>query len=136
MKPTILIVDDHAMNLKLATELLMLEGCDVLTAIDAEAAQEILDSSIPDLILMDLALPGMDGLTLTRKLKAQTRFQRVPIVALTASAMKGDQQRAFAAGCNGYITKPIDTRSFGGTVLGFLPAAVRTGFDEEKGSSP
>jgi CheY-like chemotaxis protein len=65
---------------------------------------------VPDLILMDIALPGMDGLTLTRKLKDDKRLKHIPVIALTAFAMKGDEQKACEAGCNGYITKPIDTR--------------------------
>lgn len=110
MAARILIVDDNAVNLKLASELLELEGYAVERAVDAEHAQEILRGSVPDLILMDIALPGMDGLTLTRKLKADGRLKHIPIIALTAFAMKGDDDKAFAAGCEGYITKPIDTR--------------------------
>jgi two-component system cell cycle response regulator len=110
MAARILIVDDNAVNLKLASELLELEGYVVERAVDAEHAEEILRGSVPDLILMDIALPGMDGLTLTRKLKADGRLKHIPIIALTAFAMKGDDDKAFAAGCEGYITKPIDTR--------------------------
>ncbi len=120
MSTCILIVDDNPVNMKLAVNLLEFEGCSVLQAMDAAHALEILESAIPDLILMDLAMPGMDGLTLTRHLKSLDRFREVPIVALTASAMKGDSTRAFEAGCDGYITKPVDTRKFGSTVLGFL----------------
>jgi CheY-like chemotaxis protein len=75
---------------------------------------------LPDLILMDIALPGMDGLTLTRKLKADPRFKDVPVVALTAFAMKGDDRKALDAGCDGYITKPIDTRALPEQVQAFL----------------
>ena len=120
MKPRILIVDDNPTNLRLATDILADAGCEVLQAGDAEQAQAMLAEFMPDLILMDIALPGMDGLTLTRKLKADDRFRRIPIVALTASAMKGDEEKAIAAGCLAYITKPIDTRRFAATVLGFL----------------
>ena len=105
----ILIVDDNAQNLKLARVILVREGYDVTTAVDAEDAMRQLDSYVPRLILMDLQLPGMDGLELTRRLKADPNFRDVVIVALTAYAMKGDEQKAYAAGCDGYISKPIDT---------------------------
>lgn len=110
MGKRILIVDDNPVNLKLVSDVLEAADFVIERAVDAEQAQTILGNTIPDLILMDIALPGMDGLTLTRKLKADPRFAGVPIVALTASAMKGDDHKAFAAGCTSYITKPIDTR--------------------------
>jgi CheY-like chemotaxis protein len=106
----ILIVDDNPVNLKLASEVLEMEGHAVEKAVDAEQARELLRHSMPDLILMDIALPGMDGLTLTRILKADLRLKHIPVVALTAFAMKGDDRKAYEAGCDGYITKPIDTR--------------------------
>jgi len=87
---------------------------------DAEEAQVILTGTLPDLILMDIALPGMDGLTFTRHLKADARTRHIRIVALTAFAMKGDEQKARDAGCDGYITKPIDTRALPGEVAGIL----------------
>jgi CheY-like chemotaxis protein len=124
MSARILIVDDNPLNLKLASDVLESQGFAVDQARDAEDAQSILKERLPDLILMDIALPGMDGLSLTRLLKADARFAGVPIVALTASAMKGDHEKALAAGCAGYITKPIDTRSFGRMVRDFLPAAA------------
>ena len=98
---------------------------------DAEQAQEILGHLTPDLILMDIALPGMDGLTLTRKLKADERLRHVPVVALTAFAMKGDYEKAVAAGCSGYITKPIDTRKLPEQVAELL----RQHAGEQKGHS-
>jgi len=116
----ILIVDDNRTNLKLASDVLLSEGFAVETAQDAEQAHLLLEQQLPDLILMDIALPGMDGLTLTRRLKAESRYSHIPIVALTASAMRGDEERALAAGCAGYITKPIDTRAFGRQIGGFL----------------
>jgi CheY-like chemotaxis protein len=108
----ILVVDDNPVNLRLVTMLLEQEAYAVDSVEDAEQALELLVHTVPDLILMDIALPGMDGLTLTRKLKADTRFKSVPIIALTAFAMKGDDQKAYQAGCDDYITKPIDTRQF------------------------
>jgi CheY-like chemotaxis protein len=120
MSTRILIVDDNPVNLKLATDVLEMEGYAVEKAVDAEQAQEMLKSATPDLILMDIALPGMDGLTLTRKLKADERLKDVPVVAMTAFAMKGDEQKALAAGCDGYITKPIDTRKLPQQVAAYL----------------
>jgi len=110
MSARILVVDDNSVNLKLASEVLEAEGYAIVTAGDAELAQEILKHTKPDLILMDIALPGMDGLTLTRKLKDDKNLKHIPVIALTAFAMKGDEQKAAEAGCDGYITKPIDTR--------------------------
>src|SRR5438552_4046929 len=120
---TILVVDDNPTNLKLVSDILGMEGHNILKARDAEQAQLILQNSLPDLILMDIALPGMDGLTLTRKLKAGPATQHICIVALTAFAMKGDDRKAQGAGCDGYITKPIDTRRFPGEVAKYLELA-------------
>jgi len=106
----ILIVDDNPANLKLVGVLLKAEGYVVRVAADAEEAMATLEEFRPRLILMDLQLPGMDGLTLTRRLKAAPSTRDITIVALTAFAMKGDEQKALDAGCDGYITKPIDTR--------------------------
>jgi CheY-like chemotaxis protein len=116
----VLVVDDNTTNLTLISEILEFDGYRVLKAEDAEAAQEIIRSTLPDLILMDIALPGMDGLTLTRRLKADEVTRGIVIVALTAFAMKGDDARAKDAGCDGYVTKPINTRSIGTTVAGYL----------------
>jgi CheY-like chemotaxis protein len=122
---SILIVDDNPQNLKLARILLTGEGYDVRTAIDAEHALEVLGSFNPRLILMDLQLPGMDGLTLTRQLKSDPARAAIIIVALTAYAMKGDREKALAAGCDGYVTKPIDTDALPKTVAQCLKKAGR-----------
>jgi len=116
----ILIVDDNPVNLKLARVLLVAEGYDVRTAADAEEALEVLGTWRPCVILMDLQLPGMDGLELTRRLKADPATQEIAILALTAYAMKGDEQKALAAGCDGYLAKPIDTRALSGIIAGYL----------------
>ena len=92
----------------------------LLKAGDAEEAQTVIQHTLPDLIFMDIALPGMDGLTLTRKLKAEPLTKDILIIALTAFAMKGDDQKALDAGCDGYITKPIDTRRLPGQVAELL----------------
>ena len=120
MIANILVIDDNPTNLKLVSELLEFEGHKILKAVDAEEAMVVLADTLPELILMDIALPGMDGLTLTRTLKADDRTRHIPIVALTAFAMKGDDQKAFDAGCDGYITKPIDTRRLPGQVADLL----------------
>ena len=121
----ILVVDENPTNVKLVSYVLELEGYHVLTASDAEEAQEIMKYCQPNLILMDIALPGIDGLTLTRQLKADARTQHIIIVALTAFAMKGDERKARNAGCDGYITKPIDTRSIGHAIAEFLTGGQR-----------
>jgi two-component system cell cycle response regulator DivK len=119
----ILIVDDNAVNLKLVRVLLAKEGYETRTASDANEALSILQTFTPRLILMDIQLPGMDGLQLTKQLKADERTRNIVIVALTAYAMKGDEEKSKAAGCDGYITKPIDTRTMPATLRAFLDAS-------------
>jgi len=120
MSARILVIDDNPVNLELARYLLGIAGYVVETAGDAEHALELLEQATPDLILVDLSLPGMDGLTLTRKLKADERLKSIPVAAFTASAMVGDEQRALQAGCAGYVTKPIDIDQFTKQVAAFL----------------
>jgi len=117
---SILIVDDNEFNLKLMEALLETEGYLVKTALDAEEAMLALETFEPQLILMDLQLPGMDGLELTRLLKQDPTRRRISIVALTASEMKGDEEKAIAAGCDGYLTKPIDTRSLPQSIAAYM----------------
>ena len=107
----ILVIDDTPVNLKLTRILLVNEGYTVRTANDAEEALAILEQFHPDLMLVDIQLPGMDGLELTRRIKANPDTAGIVVVALTAFAMKGDEELAMAAGCDGYVTKPIDTRN-------------------------
>lgn len=116
----ILIVDDNPINLKLEKILLSVEGYEVRTATDAEEALKIMETFIPRLILMDLQLPGMTGLDLTRKIKANPRYNNVIILAVTAYAMKGDKEKALEAGCDGYITKPIDTKTMPTMIANYL----------------
>ena len=123
----ILIVDDNQINLKLVRLLLESEDYAVRTAADAEEALVLIEDSVPRLILMDLQLPGMDGLELTRRLKSDPRTSACIIVAVTAYAMKGDQERAKSAGCDGYIPKPIDTRTLPAVIAGFLSQSDVTG---------
>jgi CheY-like chemotaxis protein len=117
----ILIVDDNPTNLKLASSVLEFAGHQVMPAGDAEEALAVIGRTPPDLILRDIALPGMDGLTPTRHLKSDEKTRSIRIVAMTAFAMKGDEQKAREAGCDGYLTKPIDTRALAGQLAAFLP---------------
>jgi two-component system cell cycle response regulator DivK len=116
----ILIIDDNPANVKLARLLLVNAGFDVRTAGDSSEALETLRSFSPQLILMDIQLPGMDGLKLTRRLKDDPTTRHSIIVALTAYAMRGDEERAKAAGCDGYMCKPIDTRTFVNQIQAYL----------------
>jgi CheY-like chemotaxis protein len=116
----VLIVDDNPINLKVARLTLEIEGYDVRTAVDAEQALALLSTFLPRLVVMDLQLPGMDGLELTRRLKANPATSGTIVIAVTAYAMKGDEQRALDGGCDGYIAKPIDTRTMATTVGRYL----------------
>jgi len=118
----VLIVDDHPVNLKLARIVLATAGYDVATAVDAESALAVLGTWSPALILMDLQLPGVDGYELTRRIKADPARAGTAVVALTAYAMKGDEERARAAGCDGYITKPVDAARLLEQVAAFVAA--------------
>ena len=125
---TILLVEDHPMNRKLVRDILLFQfGVDEVAS--AEAAQEYLRSHRPDLILMDIQLPGMDGLALTRLLKADPATAEIPIVGLSAHAMKRDVELAYTAGCVDYITKPItdDPFTFLERVGQWLPAPAESG---------
>jgi two-component system, cell cycle response regulator DivK len=123
----ILVVDDNATNVKLVAFLLTARGYQVRTAACADEALREVATRCPRLILMDLQLPGMDGLELTRKLRTDPAMNGVVIVAVTAYAMSGDRARALEAGCDGFIAKPIDTRAFPGTVADYLANSRRTG---------
>lgn len=120
---TVLIVDDQPVNLKLARVVLEAAGYVVRMAVDADDALAQLASCEPQLILMDVQLPGMDGLELTRRLKRNPATRDIPVVALTAYAMAGDEAKARAAGCVGYVAKPIDTRRLADEVAAHLQVA-------------
>ena len=120
VSPLILVVDDNDAGLLLARSVLELNGFRVDSAGSLKEVLERLNAGRPDLILMDIQLPGEDGLAVTRLLKADPATASIPIVALTAHAMAGDREQALAAGCSGYISKPIDTRTFGDQVREFL----------------
>jgi len=120
----ILLVEDNEANQLLASAVLELEGFEVRIAGSGSEVFDVLRDCVPDLILMDVQLPGQDGLTLTRMIKADPATSPIPVVALTAHAMTGDREQALAAGCVAYISKPIDTRTFGVQVRQFFSAAV------------
>lgn len=120
MAGAILVVEDNPMNMELTTDVLEAAGFVVQQAFTAEEGLAQARKEPPALILMDVSLPTMDGLTATGILKGDPTLAHVPVVALTAHAMSGDRERALAAGCDGYLSKPIDTRTLADTVHGFL----------------
>jgi CheY-like chemotaxis protein len=121
---TVLVVDDNPANADLVSFILAKTGYDVHIAADAVEAMAMVAELSPKLIMMDLQLPGMDGLELTRRLKANAPTRQIIIIALTAYAMKGDEERAREAGCDGYVSKPIDTRALPGIVGDYLPVVA------------
>jgi two-component system cell cycle response regulator DivK len=120
----VLVIEDNPANMTLATFLLESAGYGVLTAIDAETGLTIARAEKPDLILMDIQLPGMDGLEATAILKADAQTASIPVIALTALAMKGDEERIRAAGCDGYIAKPLAYKEFLATVKAQLARQI------------
>jgi two-component system cell cycle response regulator DivK len=121
--PRILIVDDNELNIEMARFVLSQAGMDVAAALDASSALVQVQSFAPDLILMDMQLPGLDGMALTRQLRSQPAPRPMAIVAFTAYAMTGDKEKFLAAGCDGYIAKPIHVGTFAADVRALLPAA-------------
>jgi CheY-like chemotaxis protein len=117
---TILVVDDASVNLKLTDIVLRKEGFRVHAVSDAEQALHALETVRPSLVLADIQMPGMDGLEMTRRIKEDPQTRGIVVVALTACAMKEDEQKALDAGCDGYITKPIDTHTLGTRVREYL----------------
>ena len=120
---TILIVEDNFMNMELVTDILEANGYRVIQAITGNEALNKVNETSPDLVLMDIQLPGLDGLTATGIIKDNPETRDIPIIALTAHAMRGDEEKALMAGCDGYISKPIDTRA--------LPITVREHLDKK-----
>ena len=116
----VLVVEDNAVNLELVRDILTAEGYEVLEAADGVTGVAVAALERPDLILMDLQLPGVDGLEAARRIRADDRLRAVPIVALTAYAMKGDDERARDAGCDGFVAKPIRVREFVSAVARFV----------------
>ena len=123
MTNRILVVEDNALNLELVTDLLEAAGFIVCHAHTAEEAFHAARELPPDLVLMDISLPGLDGLAATRALRAEPATRHLTIIALTAHAMKGDEALALEAGCDGYLAKPINTRTFVAYLSAFIAAA-------------
>ena len=117
---TILVVEDNKLNMKLVRGLIKIGKYRMLEANDAESGIQLIREQQPDLVLMDIQLPGMDGLSATKIIKEDPGLKDIPIVALTSYAMQGDKEKALAAGCTGYIAKPIDTRKFLETLSQYL----------------
>ena len=117
---TVLIIEDNELNRVLVKVLFEKNNYQVLEAENAEDGLDLAHQHHPDVIIMDIQLPGMDGITATKALKKDPAMQAIPVVALTSYAMQGDEERALAAGCSGYITKPIDTRTFIQTVTQYI----------------
>ncbi len=113
---TILYIEDNIDNRTLVRRVLMVEGYNIIEASNAEEALEVLRSDRPDLILMDINMPDIDGYTLTSQIRSLSGFEYIPIVALTANVMRGDREKSLEAGCDGYIQKPID--------IDFLPQQI------------
>lgn len=120
-KGTILYVEDNAENRMLVRRILLAENYALLEAKDAEQALDVINDQRPDLILMDINMPGVDGYTLTAQIKAMPGFERVPILAITANVMRGDREKTLQAGCDGYIQKPIDIDQLTREIERFLP---------------
>jgi two-component system cell cycle response regulator DivK len=118
----VLVVDDHELNLLLVECVLEAAGMQVLRALDAETARTVLAAQRPDLILLDIQLPGVDGLALAREFKADARLAGLPVIAFTAHAMQGDEARFCASGFDGYLAKPIEVTRFAEQVRAFLPS--------------
>jgi CheY-like chemotaxis protein len=117
---TLLLVEDNEMNRDAISRLLERRGFRVLTAVDGEEGIEICREQLPDLVLMDLGLPGIDGFEATRQIKGDPRTSRIPVVALTARVLTSDQEAAFAAGCDDYDTKPADLGRLVGKIRALL----------------
>lgn len=116
----VLIIDDNTLNLELLSYLLTMHEYQVHTAATANEALKILETLQPQIILADLQLPDIDGIELIRTLKSDEKYRHIPIIAITARAMKGDKEKAFAVGCDEYITKPIDVRTLPDVIANYL----------------
>ena len=134
--PRVLIVDDNAMNIAIAQVVLLAEHFDVETAADSLEAMRKVVSFQPDLILMDVQMPGVDGLEVTGNLKADPATRHIRIVAFTAFAMQGDEAKMRAAGCDGYLSKPIDVKKFGAQVRAHLQALTAFPLVGRQASTP
>ena len=116
----ILVVEDNELNMKLIRAILTFSGHEIVEAYDGETAVDLARSETPDLILMDVQLPKMTGLEATQILKTDFETREIPVVAMTAYALRGDREKILEAGCDGYVSKPIDTRALPGVLAEFL----------------
>jgi two-component system cell cycle response regulator DivK len=121
MSKRILVVEDQEDNRRIMRDLLTASGYELVEANDGEEGLALAEREIPDLILMDIQLPGLDGYEVTRRIKANAALSHIPIIAVTSYALSGDDQKAFAAGCNGYVTKPFSPRQLLAKIREFLP---------------
>lgn len=120
MSKTVLIVEDNDLNLKLINDLLQANGYDTITTMDGRQALEMAGKHVPDLIIMDIQLPDISGLEVTRTLKKDEKLRDIPVIAVTAFALKGDEEKCREAGCEGYIAKPISVPGFLETVAKYF----------------
>jgi len=116
----ILIVEDNEFNLELISDILEMRGYEIISTDNGEDAIRLAKKAHPDLILMDIQLPVMDGYETTRRIKRDPELKHIPVIAVTSFAMKGDKEKVIEAGCEGYIVKPIDTRKLPEIVEGYL----------------
>ena len=123
MPKTVMIVEDNELNMKLFNDLLRANGFDTMPMRNGYEALEALEAARPDLIIMDIQLPEISGLEVTRQIKANEALRHIPVIAVTAFAMKGDEDRIRAGGCEAYLSKPISVASFIETVKGFVGEA-------------
>jgi two-component system cell cycle response regulator DivK len=121
MSKRILLVEDQEDNRRIMRDLLSASGYQLVEANDGEQGLALAQSEVPDLILMDIQLPGLDGYEVTRRIKANAALNHIPIIAVTSYALSGDDQKAFAAGCDGYVTKPFSPRQLLAKIREFLP---------------
>ena len=121
MSKRILVIEDTENNRRILNDLLTNAGFEVIEATDGEKGVAMAAERRPDLILMDIQLPGLDGYEVTRRIKADPALRAIPIIAVTSYALSGDEDKARDAGCDAYVTKPIDTRNFATFVTQFLP---------------
>jgi two-component system cell cycle response regulator DivK len=122
-KRQVLYIEDNADNRLLAFRILTAEGFDVLLAASGRDGLQLAETGQPDLILVDINMPEIDGYTVTARLKEMPHLQRVPVIALTANVMRGDREKTLAAGCDGYLQKPIDIDTFAGQLTRFIEEA-------------
>jgi two-component system cell cycle response regulator DivK len=122
-KRQVLYIEDNADNRLLAFRILTAEGFDVMLAASGRDGLQLAETGQPDLILVDINMPEIDGYTVTARLKEMPHLQRVPVIALTANVMRGDREKTLAAGCDGYLQKPIDIDTFAGQLTRFIEEA-------------